>query len=89
MTLAVLKVDLKCKSVARLSGNERLRRCTRRASRPAFARFDAWSLIGWSQAGVDFIGRFALECRVGAMLIVPSEAVTDVSLKLLSALQKA
>ncbi len=71
MALAFLETDLKRESIARLPGDERPWRRTRCASWPAFAGFDAWTSIVRSQAEEDFIGRLAMERRVGTMLVVP------------------
>ncbi len=61
------------KAIAWLSGDERDRSGARRRPGPALAWFYPWSSIGGLQVEVNFIGRLALERRVGTMLVVPSK----------------
>lgn len=73
MSPAILEPEIERESIAWLPGDERAGRGTGRASRPAFARLDAWSSIGWSQSEVDFVGRLAFERGVRSMLVIPGE----------------
>ena len=73
MSSAIMEVDLDSESIARLSGNERMRSGAARAARPVLAWFDAWPSIGRSQTKIHFVGRLAFERRVRATLVVPSE----------------
>ena len=87
MALAILEADLKRESIARLPADERLWRGTRRSSWPAFAGFNAWtSIVRW-QAEVDFIGRLAMERRVGTMLVIPIKVGCKFPAKRCSALR--
>ena len=48
MSPAIMEVDVECKSVARLSNDDREGFGARRRSWPASSRFDAWSPVGRS-----------------------------------------
>ena len=87
MALAILEADLKRESIARLPGDERPWRGTRCSSWPAFAGFNAWTSIVRSQAEIDFIGRLAMERRVGTMLVIPSKVGCKFPAKRRSALR--
>lgn len=55
-----LEVDLKCKSIARLSSDEHQTSGAGRAARPTFTWFDARSSIGRSRSEVDLVGCLAI-----------------------------
>ena len=86
MSPAIIEADLECESIAWLASNKRRGAGTGRIARPAFARFDAWSSVGWSQLEVDLVGGLASKRRVWAALVVPGKEEVEFPAKVCSAL---
>ncbi len=73
------------KAIAGLSADACARFGAPRRARPACPWFDARSLVGRPQTKVDFVGRFAMECCVRPVPVVPRAEGIEVSTKACSA----
>ena len=67
----MMMVGFDRQSISRLTGNQGLRPCALRSTRPVLSRFDAWPPIGRVSSKVDFVGRPAFKRRVRTMFVVP------------------
>jgi len=77
MTTPSNRLDFEVKDDARLALDERLRTGTRRSTRPAWARLEAWRSAGGAALEVNFVGDGASHGRVGPVLVIPVEESSD------------
>ena len=77
MTTAANKGNVKFEDHAGLALDQRLRRGTRRTTRPRRTRFKAWRVASGPALEIDFVGRRPVQGHVRSVLVVPGAEVIE------------